>query len=302
MAEGEYESANLGFKELLQKDGNNLDVLKDWAYFNLLTKNYTKAIETGKAIIERPDVDEQCYQLLGMGFKATAAYADCDKLYQRAFKKFPKSGVLFNEAGELAAMQKNLPAAIIQWEKGINADPNYSSNYYNATMYYNRAGGNTFKVLIYGELFANVESYTIRTADVKEILLEKYKTLFTTSSNQWASATASSFEKAFFETLSKSAIATNTITPETLTAIRTRFLLNWFAKKQNAAFPFYLFNHQQYLLQEGLYDAYNQWLFGPVAGVASYQIWLDTHEAAAKTFRSFQQGRVFKMPTGQYYK
>lgn len=303
MTEGEYESAALGFKELLQKDGNNLDVLKDWVYFNLLTKNYTKAIEVGKVMIERPDADEQTYQLLGMGYKAIRDFENCEKAYQRGFRRFPKSGVLYNEYGEMYAIENNFSNAIIQWEKGIEAEPNYSSNYYNATMYYSKMNTNAFKMLLYGELFCNLESYTVRTADVKEILFDAWQN-FLIQKLKLPADNASAFEKAFAEAFSN-IIATaqqGSSIPEILTAARTKFLLIWFSKKQDNKFPFYLFNHLQYFLQEGMFDAYNQWLFGPVASTAAYQIWLDTHDVEAKKFKEFQQTRLFKMPFGQYYK
>ena len=297
MTDGEYESAALGFKELLQKDGNNLDVLKDWTYFNLLTKNYTKAVEVGKAIIERPDADEQTYQLLGMGYKAVKDFDNCEKVYQRGFRRFPKSGVLFNEYGEMYAMENNLSNAIAQWEKGIEVAPNYSSNYYNATMYYNKTNTNIVKTLLYGEVFCNLESYTVRTADVKEILFDAYQNVLL-QKTQLLTNNASDFEKAFAETFNKVIATTqmgNSI-PEILTATRTKFLLSWFAKKQNATYPFYLFNYLQNLLEEGLFDAYNQCLFGPVANTAVYQIWLNTHDTEAKKFKTFQHTHLFKIP------
>lgn len=56
-------------------------------------------------------------------------------------------------------MQKPLPRerveeAITQWEKGIESDPGYSSNYYNATMFHARKG-NWLRAALYGELFLN---------------------------------------------------------------------------------------------------------------------------------------------------
>ena len=65
-----------------------------------------------------------------MTYKAIAEYKECTKLYKKGIKKFPKSGILYNEYGELLAMNKDLNGAIEIWEKGIEVDPNFSSNYY----------------------------------------------------------------------------------------------------------------------------------------------------------------------------
>ena len=55
----------------------------------------------------------------------------------------------------------------------------------------------------------------------------------------------------------QSGIASISINPESLTMIRTRFILEWM---DNGQFPHKLFEFQQQLLREGLFPAYNQWL------------------------------------------
>ena len=85
-----------------------------------------------------------------------------------------------------------------------------------------------------------------------------------------------------------------------ITANRSRFILEWF-DKYAAKFPFKLFDYQRQLLQEGIFNAYNQWLFGTVENLAAYDTWTKAHDEEYKNFIAFQKTRVFKMPTGQYY-
>ena len=68
-----------------------------------------------------------------------------------------------------------------------------------------------------------------------------------------------------------------------------------------AKFPFRLFDYQQQLLKAGLFDAYNQWLFGAAESLATYDNWSKNHSDQFDAFTAFQQNRIFKMPTGQYY-
>jgi hypothetical protein len=96
-------------------------------------------------------------------------------------------------------------------------------------------------------------------------------------------------------------IASGGIDLETITMIRTRFILDWF-HDYAAKFPSRLFEHQRQLLQEGLFDAYNQWLFGTVQNLAAYQNWITTHAADYDAFTKFQRGRIYKVPPGQYYR
>jgi hypothetical protein len=82
--------------------------------------------------------------------------------------------------------------------------------------------------------------------------------------------------------------------------IRTRFILDWFANYGNK-FPFKLFDYQQQLIREGMFDAYNQWLFGTVENLPAYENWTKTHNEEYTNFTKFIKSRVFKMPAGQYY-
>ena len=50
-----------------------------------------------------------------------------------------------------------------------------------------------------------------------------------------------------------------------------------------------------------MFEAYNQWLFGPVENLMAYDDWTETHAEQYTAFNKFQKTRVFKMPGGQYY-
>jgi hypothetical protein len=99
----------------------------------------------------------------------------------------------------------------------------------------------------------------------------------------------------------QASLATMGLTPETLTMIRTRFILDWF-NTYAAKYPFKLFDYQRQLLSEGMFEAYNQWLFGPVDNLASYDNWTRTHAEEYNEFSAFQKTRIFRMPQGQFYR
>src|SRR5207344_2726491 len=106
-----------------------------------------------------------------------AEYKECDKMYREGLVKFPNSGVLYSEYGDLLTTTQSTDAAITYWEKGIKADPNYSSNYYFAAKYYAQKG-NVIWGLLYSEIFVNIESFTKRTEEIKSILFGGYQKLF----------------------------------------------------------------------------------------------------------------------------
>jgi hypothetical protein len=109
------------------------------------------------------------------------------------------------------------------------------------------------------------------------------------------------FEKAVAETYDKqSSLTAKGITLETLNMIRTRFILDWYANYAKK-FPFKLFDYQQQLIREGMFEAYDQWLFGPVHNLAAFDQWTKSNSETYTKFTTFQKGRIFKMPQGQHY-
>src|SRR5205823_4936330 len=105
------------------------------------------------------------FQIAGNIYKALGEVKECDKMYKKGIKKFPNSGALYKEYGDLLWINKDY-TAIKQWEKGIEMDPDYSGNYYNACKYYYLSTDKIWSI-IYGEIFLNIESMTSRTAEIK---------------------------------------------------------------------------------------------------------------------------------------
>ena len=298
--EGDYTNAILVLNHALQKDPTNLEMQKDLAFAYYLKRDYVKALETAKPFAERKDSDIQAYQILALVYKALEERKECEKLYKTALKKYPSSGVLYNEYGEMLWAKKEYTDAIKLWEKGIEVDPNNSGNYYNAAKFYYMSADKTWG-LIYGELFINIESYSKRTDEIKVLLLEGYKKLFIGDAISKNQNTSNEFVKAFLGLMQKHSNSTSAgITPESLTTLRARFLLDWY-DKYATRFPYRLFEHHSQLVKMGLFDAYNQWLFASTDNPTAYQKWTSTHADTNNEFLRLQKNRVFKVPTGQYY-
>jgi tetratricopeptide (TPR) repeat protein len=299
--QGDFTNAILVLNRALQQDSENLELQKDLAFNYYLNKNFVKALETAKPFAERKDADVQSYQILGMVYKAIEERKECEKMYKTALKKYPNSGVLYNEYGEMMWSKDNFSESVKLWEKGIEVDPNYSGNYYNAAKYYYFSQDKVWG-LIYGEIFVNLESYSKRTPEIKKILLEGYKKLFTDGNMMKNQDTKSEFVKAFLDEMKTQStfVADNGITAESLSAVRTKFVIDWF-EKYAVKFPFRLYEYHRQLLKEGMFDAYNQWLFGTVANLPVYETWTKAHPEEFSKFDYFQHNRVFKLPNGQYY-
>ena len=299
MRAADYPNAIIVLTNALKLSPDDLETQKDLSFTYYLQRNYSAAVESGRKLIARKDADEQCYQILGMAYKAIDEKKEADKMYKQGIKKFPSSGELYNEYGEMLWVQQNVEA-IRFWEKGIEVDPSYSSNYYNASKYYYFTYDKVWS-LIYGEIFINLESYSRRTPEIKSILIEGYKKLFTDLKSP-RTPNKNPFASAYLTVMNDQAQTVNLgVTTESLGIVRSKFILEWFEKYADK-YPFRLFEYQRQLLKEGLFDAYNEWAFGATMGLASFQAWTAQHADDYNRFINFQKGRVFKLPPGQNYR
>ena len=297
--QGDYTNAVLVYNRALQLEPKNLTASKNLAFAYYMQGQNDKALSTIKPMLDEEGADDQTFQIAGNIYKAMQQYKECDKMYKKGLRKFPKSGPLYSDYGELLYSQVDKDA-IVQWEKGIEEDPAYSKNYYNASRYYYTTEDNLWAA-IYGEIFVNMDPFGSNTAELKNQLLELYKKIFSNPDLLKARKNASSFETAFLASLQKqSSQAVFGINTSALIMIRTRFVLDWF-QSQGDKYPHQLFEMHQQLLRTGLFEAYNQWLFAPAENLSAYQNWINTHQALNKDFVALQKNRQFKMPANQYY-
>lgn len=310
LQQGDYDNAVLVLNKALQMQPNDLQITDDLLFAYFLKRDFAKAMEIGKPLVESKDADVRSFQILGLTYKATAQDDEAEKLYKKGLAKFPNEGILYSEYGEMLSAKK-IDQAVQIWEKGIEADPNHSSNYYFLSKQYSYNGDILWSIL-YAEIFLNMESFTARSTEMKNLLLDQYKRFFVSGYappkvsdkkkiDKKADKKYVEFTTAVAETLKKQQSQTSLgITPETLTVIRTRFILDWY-NTNGDLFPFRLFEHQRQLLQEGLFEAYNFWLFGPAANIKTYQTWQQYHKEELNSFLTFIRSKVFKIPEGQQY-
>lgn len=300
MRSGDFENAILVLNRAVQGDAKNLDLQKELALAYYYKRDFAKALEQVKNLLDHDDADIASYQIAGNVYKALEEVKEADKMYKKAIRKFPKSGALHSEYGELLWAKKDY-SAIELWEKGIQVDPNYAGNYYNAALFYFYTKDKVWS-LLYGEIFVNMEYLTERATAMKKILYDAYKEkLFADADIMKDQKTKSAFAKAVLQTFGKQAsLANRGINTEVLTMVRTRFILDWYAS-HGGKYPFRLFEYHQQLIRDGLFDAYNQWLFGTVENLPAFDQWTKTNAEQFNKFTYFQKNRVFKMPANHYY-
>lgn len=302
MISGDIATAINTLSKASEQNNSNAELKKDLALAYYYNKDYKKAISLIEPVMNGDDGDVTAYQLGGMIYKAMQDMKSAEKTYQQALKDFPRSGPLYSEYGEVLENLQRPKEAIAVWEKGMQVAPSYSGNYYNAAIYYYKSPVDKIFAIIYGEIYANMESMNPKALTIKKMVLDTYKYLFAGTTLQSAiKDTKNDFVRAVLETYSKQNVAANqTLTPEILAMIRTRFILDWNAAN-TAKFPFKLFDYHTQLMKDGLYDSYNQWMFGPADNEDAFKNWANLHKADYDRFTEYHTSRIFKMPPGQAY-
>ena len=101
MRSGDFDNAIIVLTRALQQDKKNLELEKDLVMSYYFKREYSKALEGAKSLIDRDDADAVSFQIAGNVYKALEEVKECDKMYKKAIKKFPKNGPLYSEYGEL---------------------------------------------------------------------------------------------------------------------------------------------------------------------------------------------------------
>ncbi|MBU3715042.1 MAG: hypothetical protein FGM46_08860 [Ferruginibacter sp.] len=295
---GDYDNAIIILNRGLQDAPGNIKFSKELALVYFYKNEFKKGLKVIVPLLDSSSADEQCFEIAGMFYKEQQDIEACKGVFQKGVIRFPESGSIRFELGEILWAQKKAEA-IYEWEKGIQNDPSYPGNYYSACKFYGLTEDRP-RELIYGEIFVNLEPNSKKTLEIKERLFKGYKKLFSetklTNPNE-----KNIFIRNFLEVMNKqTAMAKLGITTGSLIMIKTRFILDWnneYADK----YPFKLFQYHQQLLQEGLFEAYNQWLFGATENLPAFQLWIQNHSQVFNEFSEFQKNRIFRLPKGQYY-
>ncbi|MFN9981990.1 MAG: tetratricopeptide repeat protein, partial [bacterium] len=147
---GDHANAVIVLRQGLRDFPKALELEKDLILSLTLQREFASAKELAVALTQRADADVVCFQLAGNVFKALEEVKECEQLYQKGIKKFPASGPLYSEWGELRSSNKD-GRAITCWEDGIQADPSYGGNYYNAALHYSKINEPIW-ALLYAEI------------------------------------------------------------------------------------------------------------------------------------------------------
>ena len=291
VAIGNYKEAITIYRQAIVLAPANVVLYKHLAMALYHTGSYSDEEQVLQPLVEKPQADEECFWLLANCQLAEKKLKAVKSTLKKGLERFPASGMLYHTSGNYLKAENKPEAALDAWVEGIHKDPAYPYNYYNAARSYFTTQQVTWG-LLYGEIYLNITHDTVGQDAFKKMLFAGYKTLF---DNIAAGAKAdfgqtsptlqvNSFMDAVQQIyLSLTPVVSDGITTENLTMVRTRFLMDWNAKYA-AKYSYALFAYQDYLIRNGLFDIYNEWLFGKAESVTEYNAWIQFHPVEMDIF------------------
>jgi len=249
-----------------------------------LSGNYKEAAQTLQQLTKKRGADAECFQLLAQSHLQQNETKEARFAINKGLDRFPASGLLYHEQGILYDLKNHHEQALDSWRQGIRKDPEFAANYIAAAKACFACGHEVWG-LLYGEIYLNISADTTYDSAFKNMLFKGYKLMFDNIATSKASSEpADSFIDAVKQTYRLlTPVVSDGITTENLTMVRTRFIMDWM-HKYGKEYPFSLFTYQDYLIRNGLFDIYNEWLFGKAESPAEYKAWNEFHPVEMDIF------------------
>ncbi|MNW98557.1 tetratricopeptide repeat protein [Pedobacter ghigonis] len=274
--EGKYDEAIKLLEESQKLDPENIAYTYEIAYSYTAKKEYPKAAEILEKLTEHKAVYDLVFQALGNAYDYMGKPEKAIETYERGLKKFPKSGKIYVELGNIALNRQDFNNALKYYEKGIEMEPTFSSNYYRASKVYLSSSDKIWGML-YGEIFMNLERNSKRTAEISKLLFDTYKNeihikgdsiRISFAKNHNVSIDAIKDPKKFkvpfsmvYELdLSIAVAGQKEITLNAMNEIRTKFLNAFLGAGNDKKYPNILFDYQQKLVGQDFLEPYNYWI------------------------------------------
>lgn len=292
MDEGKFDESIKILEEAEKLDSEKFNYPYEKAYAYYLKQDYNKAIKILETVMEHKNVMPELFQLMGNSYDILEKPQKAFEIYDAGLKKFPNAGMLHLEKGNVYWNQENYEEALPYYEKGIEVDPMFPSNYFRAAKIYCNSNEEVWG-MIYGEIFMNLERNSKRTSEISKLLFDTYKsqikfTSETTSEVSFSQNTIMNvgdntkevklpFPLIYEPTLLLSIISEKSIDLNSLNRIRANFLLNYKKFNHHKTHQNVLFDYQNKLLESGNLEAYNYWLLSQ-GDFDNFDIWRNSNK------------------------
>lgn len=314
MDDGKIEESITILKECMKLDPKNYDYEYEYIYAHYLKQDYESVIKLGKKLSKKKNANYEIFALIGNAYDEFDNPKEAIKYYDKGIKKFPDVGLLYLEKGILFEKRGEYGTAAYYYSSGIIAEPSYASNYYRISGLYLESD-NKVPGLIYGELFMNIERGSERTVRMSETLYNTFSegVTFENDSTRSFNLCKNNFNLADFkkyETFPLCLIFSlrfaptlsniNEINLANLSEVREKYI-PLYIENDFKSYPIILFEYHQKMIDAGVFNAYNHYIF-QIGAEEEFQQWLEENKEEYDEFLEwYTQPENILTPTKEKY-
>jgi tetratricopeptide (TPR) repeat protein len=302
LSKGAIQQAVTLFRQAIQLAPDVPLLYRDLGQALLLAREYNDAYKAVEPMLKNGKPEEQVYQVAGAALLGKGDKKKARKMLEKGLEDYPYSGMLYNEMAKYHESEEEMADALANWLRGIEKDPAYHLNYYNAARIYSLTEEPVWTI-IYGEIFVNMERETARSLEVRKMMMQAYRKLFASLGSKTAKdlSMVRDFETAYLQTmLQVSPVVSDGINTDNLTMLRARFTMDWM-KDWQSKYPLSLFHYHNRMLSDGVFEAYNQWLFGKAESPAEFESWTKFHLEAVPDYLDWLKTNAYKPTSSDFY-
>ena len=282
MDNGEFAAALNKLDSLKLFLPESFSVTYERAYCYNLMGEYVKTIEILDTLKNHPNATDIGYQLLGNTYDKIGKPEKALETYAEGMGEFPYSGKMYLESGIVEMNRDSITKALNLWEKGIQKDPNYPSNYYHLSRTLSSSKEKLWSML-YGEIFLVLEPNGRRHQEISKLLLETNQKTYvqkidasadfnligertvyldTTTADSKSVDIPFGLEYLYNYTVVGTSSFSEGVSIDAICNLRESFLKRWFDPKNNDAEKpkNALLNYRKKAQEAGVFKAYSKWL------------------------------------------
>lgn len=302
---GELVEAENTIKKAISEGIDTLPIHYELAWIYYIEKDYKNAIKTLEPLCDRKDVTPDIYQLLGNAYDEKGQFNNAITIYDKGLKKFPGAGCLYLEKGNISYKSNRYEDAFFYYEKGIEIEPEYASNYYRASLLFFASTEMVWGAM-YGELFMDLEKHSEdRRKEMSKTLYDCYFDQIKFE-NRKAEVDFNNpvivysnsperpnlFPESFRSAMTKACNGHRYLDLKTLVQIRKKFISEFY--KYHPDFDNVLFDYHKKLIAAGHFEAYNYWLFAYGANTEANQ-WVKQNKSKWDAFLKWVEENPIKI-------
>lgn len=163
-------------EELARRRPDSYAVGYELGYTLLANGEYGRAAATFRNLQAHKGCDDRAFQMEGNALDYMGRRGDAMRAYRRGLARFPHSGRLMMEMGNMSLSDGDYDTALRLFEQGVEAEPGFASNYYRAAWVLLQSSA-AESGLALGEAFLLMEPTGERAETMSRMVCDTYRAM-----------------------------------------------------------------------------------------------------------------------------